>query len=93
MTGILTGSDATVLAAVIPVVIIQAVTVYQSRKVRQDSRAVVAEVRPNGGSSLRDAVDRMERMMDRLHERHDRLTERIYLIEDTVTRIRRKDDE
>lgn len=93
MTAILSGSDATVLAAVIPVVIIQAVTVYQSRKVRQDSRAVVAEVRPNGGSSLRDAVDRMERMIDRLHERHDRLTERIYLIEDTVTRIRRKDDE
>lgn len=93
MTSVVSGGDATVLAAVVPVLIIQAVTIYQSRKVRQDSKAVVAEVRPNGGSSLRDAVDRMERMVDRLHERHDRLTERIYLIEDTVTRIRQKDEE
>jgi hypothetical protein len=85
--------DATVLAAVVPVIIIQSVAIYQSRKLRQDSKSLAAEVRPNGGSSLRDAIDRMERMMDRLHERHDRLTERIYLIEDTVTYIRRKDME
>lgn len=93
MTAWISSADATVLAAVVPVVIIQSVALYQSRKARLDSKVLAAEVRPNGGSSLRDAIDRMERMMDRLHERHDRLTERIYLIEDTVTHLRRKDSE
>ena len=82
----LDAATGTVLAAVIPVVIIQAVQLWQGRKVRQETRQTAEQYKPNGGSSLRDAIDRLEQMVRRRHERHDTLAERIYLIEDHVTR-------
>jgi cytochrome c-type biogenesis protein CcmH/NrfG len=82
----LDAATGTVLAAVIPVVIIQAVQLWQGRKVRQETRQTAEQYKPNGGSSLRDAIDRLEQMVRRLHDRHDTLAERITLIEDHVTR-------
>jgi len=82
----LDAATGTVLAAVIPVVIIQTVQLWQGRKVRQETRQTAEQYKPNGGSSLRDAVDRVETAVRRLHDRHDRLAERITLIEDHVTR-------
>ena len=79
-------AEATVLAAVVPVLVVQAVQVWQSVRAHRSSKAAAEQFKPNGGSSLRDAVDRLEQMVRRLHERHDTLNERIYMIEDHVTR-------
>lgn len=82
----LTDAEAVVLAAVVPVVIGNAYSVWATLTTKRSVKATSDQVRPNGGSSLRDAVDRVENAVRRLHERHDKLNERIYLIEDHVTR-------
>ena len=82
----LSSAEATVLAALLPVLVVQLVALHQNRQVKQATKAAAEQYRPNGGSSLRDAVDRLEQMVRRLHERHDTLNERIYMIEDHVTR-------
>ena len=79
-------AEATVLAAVVPVLVVQAVQVWQSVRAHKSSKATCAEFKPNGGSSLRDAVDRLEFKVDKLHDRHDALSGRIMLIEDHITK-------
>lgn len=86
----LSAPEGAVLAAVIPVLVVQAVQVWQSVRASKQSKATVEQLRPNGGSSLRDAVDRMERKVDRMHDRHDTLAERIYLLEDYITKPRER---
>jgi len=81
-------AEATVLAAVVPVLVVQAVQVWQAMQARKQSKAAAEQFRPNGGSSLRDAVDRLEFKLDKLHDRHDHLADRILLIEDHVTKPR-----
>ena len=85
-------AEATVLAAVVPVLVVQAVQLWQGRKTRVLSKAAADQWKPNGGSSLYDLSARVERKLDRLHERHDQLAERIYLIEDYVTKPKGKGD-
>lgn len=82
----LTDAEAVVLAAVVPVVIGTGYNVWAAVTTKKSVRQTSAEVRPNGGASLRDAIDRVETTLKRLHERHDKLAERLYLIEDYVTR-------
>ena len=79
-------AEATVLAAVVPVLVVQTVQVWQATQARKTSRAAAEQFKPNGGSSLRDAVDRLESKVDRLHDRHDHLSGRITLIEDHITK-------
>jgi hypothetical protein len=81
-------AEATVLAAVVPVLVVQAVQVWQGHQARQQGKAAAEQFKPNGGSSLRDAVDRLEYKVDKLHDRHDHLADRILLIEDHVTKPR-----
>lgn len=83
-------AEGTVLAAVIPVLIVQAVQVWQSVRASKAAKVSAAELRPNGGKSMRDAIDRMERKVDRMHDRHDTLAERIYLLEDFITKPRER---
>lgn len=73
-----------VLAAVLPVLIVQTVSIWQTKQVRQATKQTAEQWRPNGGTSLRDAIDRSEQMLRRLHERHDHLAERVSVIEDHV---------
>ena len=73
-----------VLAATLPVLIVQSVSVWQTRQVRKQTKQTVEQYRPNGGTSLRDAIDRSEQMLRRLHDRHDHLAERVSVIEDHV---------
>lgn len=86
----LSAPEGAVLAAVIPVLIVQLVQVVQQRSAGKQTKAAAEQLRPNGGSSLRDAVDRMERKVDRMHDRHDTLAERIYLLEDYITKPRER---
>ena len=79
-------AEATVLAAVVPVLVVQAVQVWQSVRADKSSKAAAEQFKPNGGSSLRDAVDRLEFKVDKLHDRHDALSGRITLIEDHITK-------
>ena len=79
-------AEATVLAAVVPVLLVQGVQVWQAVQARRQTKATCAEFKPNGGSSLRDAVDRLEFKVDALHDRHDHLSGRITLIEDHITK-------
>ena len=79
-------AEATVLAAVVPVLVVQAVQLWQGVHARRQTKATCAEFKPNGGSSLRDAVDRLEFKVDALHDRHDHLSGRITLIEDHITK-------
>lgn len=81
-------AEGTVLAAVVPVLIVQAVQVWQQVRASKAAKSSAAELRPNGGASLRDAIDRLEHKVDRLHDRHDHLSGRITLIEDYVTNPR-----
>lgn len=73
-----------VLAATLPVLIVQTVSIWQTKQVRQTTRQTAEQWRPNGGTSLRDAIDRSEQMLRRLHDRHDHLAERVSVIEDHV---------
>lgn len=73
-----------VLAALLPVLVVQAVQVWQARQMRAETKVAAQELRPNGGTSARDLLDRAERKIDRLHERHDSLVERVAVIEDRV---------
>lgn len=77
-----------VLAATLPVLIVQAVNIWQTKQVKQATRQTAEQTRPNGGTSLRDAIDRSEQMLRRLHERHDHLVERVSVIEDRVRDVR-----
>ena len=79
-------AEATVLAAVVPVLVVQAVQVWQNVRSNRNQRAACEQLVPNGGASLRDAVDRLEHKVDRLHDRHDHLSGRITLIEDHITK-------
>ena len=79
-------AEATVLAAVVPVLVVQGVQVWQAVQAHRQTKATCAEFKPNGGSSLRDAVDRLEFKVDALHDRHDSLSGRITLIEDHITK-------
>jgi hypothetical protein len=79
-------AEATVLAAVVPVLVVQAVQVWQGRRAHQSAKSAAEQFKPNGGSSLRDAVDRLEYKVDKLHDRHDHLSGRITLIEDHITK-------
>lgn len=81
-------AEATVLAAVVPVLVVQAVQVWQAIRARKQHEATAQQFKPNGGSSLRDGFDRLEFKVDQLHDRHDQLDERILLIEDHVTKPR-----
>jgi len=81
----LSDADAVVLAAVVPVVIGTAYNAWQARAAAQCAKQTSSEYRKNGGSSLRDAIDRVEESVGRLHHRHDELATRITLIEDHVT--------
>lgn len=79
-------AEATVLAAVVPVLVVQGVQVWQSVRAHKSSKAAAEQFKPNGGRSLRDAVDRLEHKVDKLHDRHDALSARITLIEDHITK-------
>ena len=79
-------AEATVLAAVVPVLLVQTVQVWQAVQARKQHKSTAEQLRPNGGASLRDAVDRLEHKVDRLHDRHDHLSGRITLIEDHITK-------
>lgn len=81
----LSDADAVVLAAVVPVVIGTAYNAWQARLAAKTAKQTSSEYRKNGGSSLRDAIDRVEDSVTRLHHRHDELASRITLIEDHVT--------
>jgi hypothetical protein len=82
----LSTAESTVIAAVVPVLVVQGVQIWQATQARKQSKATSAQLVPNGGSSLRDAVDRLEHKVDGLHDRHDHLSSRITLIEDHITR-------
>lgn len=77
MLAVLSQADATFLAAFIVGIpaIIAAVSSYRNGK----------QLKPNGGSSARDSLDRLERKVDGLHARHDELSERLTAVEDFIT--------
>jgi len=78
-------SDAVVAAAVVPVIIATVYNVWAAKQTRRDTKIAVAEFKPNGGSSLRDAINRLEDAVTGLHHRHDDLSGRLILIEDHIT--------
>ena len=51
--------------------------------------AIMGELHPNGGGSLRDAVDRLERIVGELTEDHARLHARIDKVYEVVASPRR----
>lgn len=77
MLAVLSQADATFLAAFVVGVpaIIAAVSSYRNGK----------QLKPNGGSSARDSLDRLERKVDGLHARHDELASRMTAVEDYIT--------
>jgi hypothetical protein len=85
----LTDPEAVVLAAVLPVVIGTIYSAWQARRTQAAIKTAASEYRPNGGATLRDAIDRVEASVERLHVRHDHLSDRITLIEDHVTTPKR----
>ena len=90
MIALLENADAMFLAAVVPVLIAQLFSIRQGRKTSHAALEAAQQLKSNGGSSMYDLAQRMERKLDRLHQRHDELAERIYLIEDHVTLPRKR---
>lgn len=87
----ITDAEGVVLAAVLPVVIGTIYSAWQSRQAAKLARSTSSEYRPNGGATLRDAIDRVETAISSLHHRHDHLSQRITLIEDHITRPKGSD--
>ena len=85
----LTDPEAVVLAAVLPALIATLYGAWQSKRAATAIKTASAEYRPNGGATLRDAIDRVESSIERLHTRHDDLSARITLIEDHITTPKR----
>ena len=92
----ITDAEAVVLAATLPVVIGTVYSAWQSRQANLAARRTHNEYRPNGGATIRDAIDRVEASVDGLrtsvdglHHRHDQLSARITAIEDHVTAPRK----
>lgn len=89
----LSAPEGAVLAAVVPVLIVQLVSVWQQRTSARQTKATAEQLRPNGGASLRDAIDRISDDLRQtgadvraLHNRHDHLDGRITQLEDHITR-------
>ena len=66
------------------------------RRIDKALGAVEKELQPNGGSSLRDAVNRVESVaghtsvrVEELHQRHDDLARRLDAAEDLLTQPKR----
>ena len=81
----LTDAEAVVLAAVVPMLIGTVYNAWQAKQAARTVKQTAGEYRKNGGSSLRDAIDRVEESVVGLHRRHDDLSTRMTLIEDHVT--------
>ena len=58
MIAVLSSPDAIVLAAATPILITQIWQAYQARQARTEVQTAARELVPNGGASLRDAIDR-----------------------------------
>ena len=56
----LTDPEAVVLAAVLPALIATLYGAWQSKRAATAIKTASAEYRPNGGATLRDAIDRVE---------------------------------
>lgn len=85
----LTDAEAVVLAATLPVVIGTIYSAWQARQAAVVAKRTSSEYRPNGGATIRDAIDRVESSIEKLHQRHDHLSSRITAIEDHVTTPRK----
>ena len=60
LASVLSPADATVVVALIVVISSSMVSWYESRNARKQSEANMAQLHPNGGKSVRDAIDRIE---------------------------------
>lgn len=88
------GGTAALIGCIIVILVLAARKAFQSFHIgvgpaELDLRAkisdVYAEVKPNGGSSLRDAVDRIERKVDGQTDVLDDLSKRVEALEGKVT--------
>jgi len=97
--GVLSDADALFLAAVVPVIGGIGYSIWQnhqSRKASADAakaaKLLADEFKPNGGSSAKDALNRLEKSVSALHVGQDELRagqadlrQRIVAVEDYVT--------
>jgi hypothetical protein len=104
MIGVLSDADALFLAAAVPVIGGIGYSIWQnhqSRKASVDAAAAAKlladEFKPNGGSSTKDALNRLEKAVAGLHVGQDDLRagqadlrQRIVAVEDYVTNPKRQ---
>lgn len=61
--------------------------IFSTRKMWKTIRRVDAEFSPNGGSTMRDAINRIDERTEQLVGRHDMLEQRVAVIEQRVAVI------
>jgi len=103
MVGVLSDADALFLAAAIPVIGGVGYNIWQNHQARKaaiDAKSaadlLALEFKPNGGSSTKDALNRLEKSVHALHVGQDDLRagqadlrQRIVAVEDYVTNPKR----
>tara|TARA_R110000868_G_scaffold182891_1_gene424051 strand:+ start:234 stop:533 length:300 start_codon:yes stop_codon:yes gene_type:complete len=91
--GVLSNADALFLAAAVPVIGGIGYNIWQNHQARAAADLLAAEFKPNGGSSTKDALNRLEKAVGALHVGQDSLRagqadlrQRIVAVEDYVTK-------
>lgn len=77
-------SDAVVIAVISAVGLILSGVLVELIRARKRQDKVVAEVSPNGGGSIRDAVDRIEKQVDKVRDAQVSHGERLAKVEARV---------
>lgn len=77
-------SDAVVISLISAVGLILSGVLVELIRARKRQDKMVAEVSPNGGGSIRDAVDRIEKQVDRVRETQVAQGERLAKVEAKV---------
>lgn len=92
MIAVLSDADALFLAAAVPVIGGVGFSIWQNHQSRKASveaakaaRLLAGEFKPNGGSSTKDALDRLEKSVTGLHAGQADLRQRIVAVEDHIT--------
>ena len=71
--GVLSNADALFLAAAVPVIGGIGYNIWQNHQARTAADLLAAEFKPNGGSSIKDVLNRLEKTVGALHAGQDDL--------------------
>ena len=92
MIAILSNADALFLAAAVPVIAGIGYNIWQNSQARKAAdeaktaaQLAAKEFKPNGGSSMRDSLDRLEKSVHGLHDGQANLSQRLGAVEDYIT--------